>query len=146
MQLVQKVEFTQGQHMAIYRCQTASQVSLFVGFLILWISLSTNTTKIGTPRIKVISQYSKYLSSKWNLAAQIEPVQDYRKYDIIRILLQHSSLSIKYLIFLFQVSQAWLWHQFTGQQCTTNFHSATDWPSETSWWNSWTHCDRYVMF
>jgi hypothetical protein len=37
--------------MAIYRCQTASQVS----FLISWISLPT---KIGTPRIKVISQYT----------------------------------------------------------------------------------------
>ena len=34
-----------------------SQVSLFVGFLISWISLPTKTTKIGTPRIKVISQY-----------------------------------------------------------------------------------------
>ena len=43
--------------MAIYRCQTASQVSLSVGFLILWISLPTKTMKIGTPRIKVISQY-----------------------------------------------------------------------------------------
>ena len=42
--------------MAIYRCQTASQVALFVEFLILWISLPT---KIGTPRIKVISQYLK---------------------------------------------------------------------------------------
>ena len=40
-----------------YRCQTASQVSLFVGFLISWISLPTKTTKIGTPQIKVISQY-----------------------------------------------------------------------------------------
>ena len=44
-------------NMDIYRCQTASQVSLFVGFLISWISLPTKTTKIGTPRIKVISQY-----------------------------------------------------------------------------------------
>jgi hypothetical protein len=44
-------------YMAIYRCQSASQVSLFVGFLISWISLPTKTTKIGTPRIKVISQY-----------------------------------------------------------------------------------------
>jgi hypothetical protein len=42
--------------MAIYRCQTASQVSLFIGFLISWISLPTKTTKIGTPQIKVISQ------------------------------------------------------------------------------------------
>jgi hypothetical protein len=41
----------------LYRCQTDSQVSLFVGFLISWISLPTTTTKIGTPRIKVISQY-----------------------------------------------------------------------------------------
>jgi len=32
------------------------QVSLFVGFLFSWISLPT---KIGTPRIKVISQYIK---------------------------------------------------------------------------------------
>jgi len=38
------------------RCQTTSQVSLFVGFLILWISLRTKTIKIGTPRIKLISQ------------------------------------------------------------------------------------------
>ena len=65
--------------MAIYRWQTASQVSLFVGFLILWISLPMNTTKIGTPQIKVISQYSKYLSSQCNLTAHIEPVQDYKK-------------------------------------------------------------------
>ena len=36
--------------MAIYRCQAASQVPLFVGFLISWISLPTKTTKIGTPR------------------------------------------------------------------------------------------------
>ena len=42
--------------MAIYWCQTATQVSLFVGFLILWANLATKTTKIGTPRIKVISQ------------------------------------------------------------------------------------------
>ena len=42
--------------MAIYRCQTVSQVSLFVGFLILWISLPMKTMKIGAPRIKVISQ------------------------------------------------------------------------------------------
>ena len=34
IQLVQKVEVTQGQYIAIYRYQTASQVSLFVGFLI----------------------------------------------------------------------------------------------------------------
>jgi hypothetical protein len=57
MQLVQKVEVIRGQHLPIYRCQIASQVSLFVGFLILWINLPTKTTKIGTPRIKVISQY-----------------------------------------------------------------------------------------
>jgi hypothetical protein len=44
---------TQGQHLPIYRCRASSQVSLFVGFLISWISLPT---KIGTPRIKVISQ------------------------------------------------------------------------------------------
>ena len=31
----------------VYRCQTASQVSLFVGFLISWISLPTKTTTIG---------------------------------------------------------------------------------------------------
>ena len=43
--------------MAIYRCQTASQVSLYVGFLISWVSLPMKTTKFGTPRIKVISQY-----------------------------------------------------------------------------------------
>jgi hypothetical protein len=42
--------------MAIYLSQTASQVSLFIGFLISWISLPTKTTKIGTPRIKVISK------------------------------------------------------------------------------------------
>jgi hypothetical protein len=46
-----------GQHLPIYQCQTASQVSLSVGFLILLISLPTKTMKIGTPRIKVISQY-----------------------------------------------------------------------------------------
>jgi hypothetical protein len=46
------------------RCQTASQVSLFVGFLISWISLPTKTTKIGTPRIKVISQYFTALSNE----------------------------------------------------------------------------------
>ena len=38
-------------YMAIYRCQTASQVSLFVRFLISWISLPTKTTKIDTPRL-----------------------------------------------------------------------------------------------
>ena len=43
-----------GQHLPTYWCQTASQVSLSVGFLISRISLPT---KIGTPRIKVISQY-----------------------------------------------------------------------------------------
>jgi hypothetical protein len=42
-----------GQHLPIYQCQTASQV----GFLISWISLPTKTMKIGTSRIKVISQY-----------------------------------------------------------------------------------------
>jgi len=42
--------------MAIYRCQTASQISLFVGFLTSLISLHTKTTKIGTPQTKVISQ------------------------------------------------------------------------------------------
>jgi hypothetical protein len=41
----------------IDRCQTASQDSLFVGFLIFWISLLTKIMKIGTPKIKVISQY-----------------------------------------------------------------------------------------
>jgi hypothetical protein len=50
---------TQGQHLPIYRCRAASQVSLFVGFLISWISLPLKTTKICTPRIKVISQYRK---------------------------------------------------------------------------------------
>ena len=44
--------------MDTYRCQTASKVSLFVGFLISWISLPM---KIGTPRIKVISQYNIFL-------------------------------------------------------------------------------------
>ena len=34
------------------------EVSLFVGFLISWISLPTKTTKISKPRLKVISQYS----------------------------------------------------------------------------------------
>ena len=34
IQLIQKVEVTQGQYFAIYRYQIASQVSLFVGFLI----------------------------------------------------------------------------------------------------------------
>jgi hypothetical protein len=43
-------------YMAIYRCQTTSQVSLFVRFLISWINL---TTKIGIPQIKVISQNMK---------------------------------------------------------------------------------------
>ena len=37
-------------------CQTAFKVSLFIGFLISWISLPTKTMQIGTPRIKVISQ------------------------------------------------------------------------------------------
>jgi hypothetical protein len=36
--------------MAIYRCQAASQVPLFVGFSISSISLPTKPTKIGTPR------------------------------------------------------------------------------------------------
>ena len=58
--LVQKIEVTRGQHLPIYRCRAASQVSLFVGFLISWISLPTKTTKIGTSRIKVISQYLKF--------------------------------------------------------------------------------------
>ena len=57
--MLQKVEVTRGQHLPIYRCRVSSQVSLFVGFLISWISLPTKTTKIGTPRIKVISQYMK---------------------------------------------------------------------------------------
>jgi hypothetical protein len=61
MQLVQKVEVTRGQHMAIYKCQTASQVSLYVVFLTSWINLPTKTTKIGTPCIKVISQYFSYI-------------------------------------------------------------------------------------
>ena len=47
---------SRGQHLPIYRCRAASQVALFVGFLISWISIPT---KIGTPRIKVISQYMK---------------------------------------------------------------------------------------
>ena len=50
-----------GQYMAIYQYQTASQVSLFVGFLISWISLAT---KIGTPRIKVRWQYTATLYLK----------------------------------------------------------------------------------
>jgi hypothetical protein len=37
-----------------------TKYSFFVGFLISWISLPAKTTKIGTPRIKMISQY--YLS------------------------------------------------------------------------------------
>jgi hypothetical protein len=41
----------------IYRCQTASQVSLFVGFLISWISLHTKTTKIGTLNIRNVIKY-----------------------------------------------------------------------------------------
>jgi hypothetical protein len=53
--------------MAIYRCQAASQISLFVGFLISWISLPT---KIGTPRIKVISQYNN--KGTINLFQQIQ--------------------------------------------------------------------------
>jgi hypothetical protein len=60
MQLVQKVESLEDS-MAIYRCQTASQVSLFVGFLISWISLPTKTMQIGTPQIKVISQLTNHL-------------------------------------------------------------------------------------
>ena len=62
MQLVLKVEVTRGQHLPIYWCQTASQVSLFIGFLLSWISLPTKTTKICTPQIKMISQYI-YLST-----------------------------------------------------------------------------------
>ena len=46
-----------GYGYGIYRCQAASQVSLFAGFLIPWVSLPMKTTKIGTPRIKVIPQY-----------------------------------------------------------------------------------------
>jgi hypothetical protein len=42
MQLIKKVEVTRGQYMAIYQCQAASKVSLFVGFLIPWISLYTH--------------------------------------------------------------------------------------------------------
>ena len=42
------------ESMAIYRCQTASQVALFVGFLKSWITLPTKTTKNGTLRKKVI--------------------------------------------------------------------------------------------
>ena len=55
--------------MTIYRCHTASQISLFVGFLISWISLPT---KIGTPRMKVISQYAliKYSCKKISLKLQ----------------------------------------------------------------------------
>jgi len=46
------------EHAYINQCQTASKVSLFVGFLISCISLSTQTKKIGSSqRIKVISQY-----------------------------------------------------------------------------------------
>jgi len=56
MQLVQKVEVTRGQHGYI-SMSNCSQVSLFIGFLISWVSLPTKTTKIGIPRIKVISQY-----------------------------------------------------------------------------------------
>jgi len=52
-------------YMAIYRCQTASQISLFVGFLISWISLPTKTTQIGTSRIKVISQYISISAQKF---------------------------------------------------------------------------------
>ena len=37
--------------------KTASQVSLYIAFLISWVSLPKTTTKIGTPQIKVISQY-----------------------------------------------------------------------------------------
>jgi hypothetical protein len=55
--------------MTIYWCQTASQVSLFIGFLISWICLPAKT---GTPRIKVISQYSliKYSCKKISLKLQ----------------------------------------------------------------------------
>ena len=56
--------------MAIYRCQAASQISLFVVFLISWISLPTKTTKIGTPRIKAISQYNN--KGTINLFQQIQ--------------------------------------------------------------------------
>ena len=45
--------YSRTAYMAVYQCQTASYVSLFVGFLISRISLPK---KIGTPRIKVISQ------------------------------------------------------------------------------------------
>ena len=56
MQLVQKVEVARGQ-LGYISMSNCSQVSLFVGFLISWISLPTKTTEIGIPRIKVISQY-----------------------------------------------------------------------------------------
>ena len=61
-------------YMAIYRCQTASQVSLLVGFLISWISLPTKT---GTPWIKVISQYIIYLREFYQLYLLIQNVQLY---------------------------------------------------------------------
>ena len=49
-------------YLAIYRCQAASQVSLFIGFLIPWVSLPT---KIGTPQIKVIPQYLNLHPLMW---------------------------------------------------------------------------------
>ena len=41
----------------LYRCQTDSQVSLFVGFLISWISLPT---KIGTTRISDFTIFAMF--------------------------------------------------------------------------------------
>jgi hypothetical protein len=57
MQLVEKVKVTRGQHLPIYRRRVASQVSLFVGFLIF---VDQPTHEIGTPRIKVISEYASF--------------------------------------------------------------------------------------
>jgi len=52
MHLVQKVKVARAWNMSIYPRQTASQSSLFVGFLISWISLHTKTTKIDFPVLK----------------------------------------------------------------------------------------------
>ena len=86
MLLVQKVEMTLEDSMAIYRCQTASQVLLFVGFLISWISLPTKTTKIGTPRIKVISQYLKKLAQGQFYKIHVILMEKYYNHLILNII------------------------------------------------------------
>ena len=66
---------------AIYRCQSASQVSLCVGFLISSISLPTKTTKIGFPRIKVISQYIYHHSPNFKFVFRYSTIFEWSKWE-----------------------------------------------------------------